>query len=83
MFDFLRSGILGVGKRDFGPEWTSTVLLLLLLLLLLPLLVIFLPGAAITAVASAAARKTHFFLVRTVSCEFRIKSGTHFECKDP
>ena len=57
MFDFLRSGILGVGKRDFGPEWTSTVLLLLLL----PLLVIFLPGAAITAVASAAARKTHFF----------------------
>ena len=56
MFDFLRSGILGVGKRDFGPEWTSTVLLLLL-----PLLVIFLPGAAITAVASAAARKTHFF----------------------
>jgi len=58
MFDFLRSGILGVGKRDFGPEWTSTVLLLLLLL---PLLVIFLPGAAITAVASAAARKTHFF----------------------
>jgi hypothetical protein len=55
MFDFLRAGILGVGKRDFGPEWTSTVLLLL------PLLVIFLPGAAITAVASAAARKTHFF----------------------